>query len=41
MRSTRVGDPDDVAAMVAFLMSDEGAWINGQTMNVDGGTVMR
>ena len=41
MRSTRVGEPHDVAAIVAFLMSDEGAWINGQTINVDGGTILR
>lgn len=41
MRSTRVGDPDDIAAMVAFLMSDEGAWVNGQVINIDGGTILR
>lgn len=38
---TRVGDPDDVAALVAFLLSSEGAWINGQIVNIDGGTVLR
>jgi NAD(P)-dependent dehydrogenase (short-subunit alcohol dehydrogenase family) len=36
-----VGEPDDVAALVAFLLSDEGAWINGQVLNIDGGTVLR
>ncbi len=41
IRGTRVGDPDDVAALVAFLISDEGAWINGQVINVDGGTILR
>jgi NAD(P)-dependent dehydrogenase (short-subunit alcohol dehydrogenase family) len=41
MRSPRVGQPQDVASIVAFLMSDEGAWINGQTINVDGGTILR
>jgi NAD(P)-dependent dehydrogenase (short-subunit alcohol dehydrogenase family) len=41
MRSPRVGAPDDVASLVAFLISDEGAWINGQVLNVDGGTILR
>ncbi|MDT5334682.1 MAG: hypothetical protein QOD90_187 [Mycobacterium sp.] len=41
IRAPRVGETDDVAALVAFLLSDEGAWINGQVVNVDGGTVLR
>lgn len=41
MRSDRVGDPEDIAAMVAFLMSDEGSWINGQVISIDGGAVLR
>lgn len=41
IRGPRVGETADVAALVAFLMSDEGAWINGQVINVDGGTVLR
>jgi NAD(P)-dependent dehydrogenase (short-subunit alcohol dehydrogenase family) len=41
IRGPRVGETDDVAAMVAFLLSEEGAWINGQVINVDGGTVLR
>jgi NAD(P)-dependent dehydrogenase (short-subunit alcohol dehydrogenase family) len=41
IRSTRVGKPDDIAAMVAFLASDDGEWINGQVIAVDGGTTMR
>ena len=40
-RSWRLGDPADIAAMVAHLMSDEGEWINGQVISVDGGTVLR
>jgi NAD(P)-dependent dehydrogenase (short-subunit alcohol dehydrogenase family) len=39
--STRVGYPSDFAAMVAFLMSDEGSWVNGQVINIDGGAVLR
>ena len=41
IRGTRVGDPDDVAALVCFVLSEEGAWINGQVINIDGGTVLR
>jgi NAD(P)-dependent dehydrogenase (short-subunit alcohol dehydrogenase family) len=40
-RSTRLGRPSDIAAMVAMLMSDDGEWINGQTYAVNGGTTIR
>lgn len=40
-RSPRLGRPDDIAAMVAFLMSSDGEWINGQVISVDGGATMR
>ncbi len=40
MHSPRVGDTDDVAALVAFLISDHGARINGHVLNIDGGTVL-
>jgi NAD(P)-dependent dehydrogenase (short-subunit alcohol dehydrogenase family) len=33
----RAGTPDDVAAAVAFLASDDAAWITGVTLPVDGG----
>jgi meso-butanediol dehydrogenase/(S,S)-butanediol dehydrogenase/diacetyl reductase len=36
----RVGTPEDVAALVAFLASDDAAYITGQTINVDGGLFM-
>ena len=35
----RAGTPDDIAAMVAFLASDEAGFITGQTINVDGGVL--
>lgn len=41
IRGTRVGDPDDIASLVAFLLSSEGGWINGQVVNIDGGTILR
>ncbi len=33
----RLGTPTDVANVVRFLLSDEGAWINGQLIHSDGG----
>jgi 3-oxoacyl-[acyl-carrier protein] reductase len=33
----RVGQPDDIAAVAAFLCSDEASFITGQTVYVDGG----
>ncbi|MEJ2289375.1 MAG: SDR family oxidoreductase, partial [Deinococcales bacterium] len=36
----RFGRPEDVAAAVAFLASEEAGYINGQTLPVDGGMVM-
>ena len=33
----RVGTPQDVAAMAAFLLSDQATWITGQVIGVDGG----
>lgn len=39
--SPRLGHPDDIAAMVAMLASDDGAWINGQVIHVNGGSQMR
>jgi NAD(P)-dependent dehydrogenase (short-subunit alcohol dehydrogenase family) len=38
---SRLGEPEDIAAMAALLMSDEGGYITGQVINVDGGAVMR
>ena len=36
----RMGTPQDIANIVAFLASDESAYITGQTINVNGGMLM-
>jgi NAD(P)-dependent dehydrogenase (short-subunit alcohol dehydrogenase family) len=38
---SRTGRPDDIAAVGTLLMSDEGGYITGQVICVDGGTTMR
>jgi NAD(P)-dependent dehydrogenase (short-subunit alcohol dehydrogenase family) len=40
-RSVRLGRPADIASTVAMLMSDDGDWINGQVISIDGGITMR
>jgi NAD(P)-dependent dehydrogenase (short-subunit alcohol dehydrogenase family) len=39
--SPRLGRPGDIAGMVAFLLSDDGEWVNGQVVSVDGGLTKR
>lgn len=33
----RIGEPDEIAAAMAWLLSEESAWITGQVLGVDGG----
>jgi 3-oxoacyl-[acyl-carrier protein] reductase len=36
----RLGEPEDIAKAVAFLVSEDAAFITGQVLSVDGGMVM-
>jgi NAD(P)-dependent dehydrogenase (short-subunit alcohol dehydrogenase family) len=40
-KTTRVGRAADLAGIVAFLLSDEGEWINGQSWYIGGAAHMR
>lgn len=33
----RIGEPEEIAALIAFLASDESGWITGETISIDGG----
>jgi len=36
----RLGDPDDIAAAVCFLLSADSSWTTGQVLDVDGGRLL-
>lgn len=36
----RVGEPSDVSRVVAFLASQDGEWVNGKVIGIDGGANM-
>jgi len=40
-RSPRLGKGEDIAASVAYLLSEDGVWVNGQVLGVDGGLLLR
>jgi 3-oxoacyl-[acyl-carrier protein] reductase len=41
MAIKRLGTPEDLAGTMAFLLSDDSAWLTGKTIAVDGGQVVR
>lgn len=36
----RLGVPEDIGAVAAFLLSDDAGWLTGQTLTVDGGLTL-
>ena len=38
--SSRLGEVEDIAGVVAMLLSSDGRWINGQVIHVNGGALM-
>ena len=36
----RLGDPDDIAGAISFLLSDDAQWTTGQVLDVDGGRLL-
>jgi meso-butanediol dehydrogenase / (S,S)-butanediol dehydrogenase / diacetyl reductase len=36
----RVGEPEDIAAAVAYLASDDAAWVTGLTLPIEGGVLL-
>lgn len=36
----RLGVPDDIGSVVAFLLSEDAAWVTGQTIVIDGGLTL-
>ena len=37
----RLGEPEDIGALVGFLVSDAASWITGETVRIDGGAIAR
>lgn len=39
--SGRIGEPEDVAKLIRFLVGDDSSWINGESITIDGGMTKR
>ena len=33
----KIGQPEDISHLIAFLLSDESSWMTGQVLGIDGG----
>ena len=38
--AARVGEPDDVAQVVAFLAGESSRWVTGSTISANGGSII-
>jgi 3-oxoacyl-[acyl-carrier protein] reductase len=36
---TRIGTPEDIGGLIAFMVSPRGRWLHGATIDMDGGEV--
>lgn len=41
LHSPRLGKPEDIAAAVAFMLSEDAEWVQGQVLSVNGGLIYR
>ena len=37
----RLGEPEDIAKAAVFLASDDSSWITGESLVIDGGTIIQ
>ena len=38
--ANRMGTPDEIATAIVFLLTDASRYVVGQTLNIDGGTIL-
>ncbi|MES2267000.1 MAG: SDR family oxidoreductase [Bacteroidota bacterium] len=35
--NSKIGHPEDISRLIAFLLADESSWMTGQIIGLDGG----